>query len=59
MLSDKGRHVIDTHIDASHEIGIHVYKSVPDKPEDREEKFNGLDIFTEPGETRDWNGPTD
>lgn len=56
MLTDKGRHVIDTHIDAQHEIGMHVYKSVPDDPDDREPKFDGLDLFTEPGETRDWNG---
>lgn len=54
MLTDKGRHVIDTHIDADHEIGIHVYKSVPDDPADREPKFDGLDIFAEPGETRHW-----
>ena len=54
MLTDKGRHVIDYHIDAGHEIGMHVYKSIPDDPAAREPKFEGLDIFTEPGETRDW-----
>ena len=54
MLSDKGRHVIDTHVSAEHEIGMHVYKSIPDDPKEREPKFDWMDIFTEPGETRHW-----
>ena len=52
LLTDKGRYVLDEHVDAGHEIGIHVYKSVPDDPEDRSSNFEGLDIFTRPGETR-------
>ncbi|MDJ0917648.1 MAG: MBL fold metallo-hydrolase [Woeseiaceae bacterium] len=54
MLSEKGKHVVDEHVDAEHEIGMHVYKSIPDDPAEREPKFDGLDIFTEPGETRRW-----
>lgn len=52
LLTDEGRYVLDEHIDAEHEIGIHVYKSVPDIPEDRSADFEGLDIFTVPGESR-------
>lgn len=52
MLTDKGRYVLDEYIDAGHEIGVHVYKSVPDNPDSRPPEFEGLDIFTEPGETR-------
>lgn len=52
MLTKKGRHVLDEHIDAEHEIGVHVYKTVPDDAEERPPKFKGLDIFTEPGEIR-------
>ncbi len=52
MLTDKGRYVLDEHIDAEHEIGVHVYKSVSDKAEQRSSNFEGLDIFTQPGETR-------
>jgi hypothetical protein len=52
MLTDKGRYVLDEHVDAEHEIGVHVYKSVPDNPENRPANFEGLDIFTQPGETR-------
>jgi L-ascorbate metabolism protein UlaG (beta-lactamase superfamily) len=52
LLTDKGRYVLDEHVDAEHAIGVHVYKSVPDNAEDRPPKFEGLDIFTRPGETR-------
>ena len=52
LLTDKGRYVLDEHIDAEHAIGVHVYKSVPDDTQDRPPKFEGLDIFTQPGEIR-------
>jgi len=52
QLTDKGRYVLNEHVDAGHAIGVHVYKSVPDKPEDRASNFKGLDLFTQPGETR-------
>jgi len=32
QLTDKGRYVLNEHVDAEHAIGIHVYKSVPDLP---------------------------
>ncbi len=52
LLTDKGRYVLDRHVDAEHALGIHVYKRVPDKAEDHPPNFEGLDIFTSPGETR-------
>ena len=52
LLTDKGRYVLDEYVDAEHEIGVHVYKSVPDQPVDRPANFEGLDIFTQPGEIR-------
>ena len=54
LLTDKGRYVLDEHVDADHEIGVHVYKTVPDDAEDRPPMFEGLDIFTEPGEVREF-----
>ncbi len=53
MLTDKGRYVLDEHVDAAHAIGVHVYKSVPDQAEKRPPDFDDLDLFTQPGETRD------
>ncbi len=52
LLTDKGRYVLDEHIDAEHEIGVHVYKNIPDDSQDRPPEFGGLDLFTEPGEIR-------
>lgn len=52
MLTEKGRYTLDEHIGAGHEIGIHVYKHVPELPEQRPEAFEGLDVFTNPGEVR-------
>lgn len=57
MLTNKGRYVLDEYVDADHEIGMHVYKSIADDPEDREPKFEGLDIFTQPGEVRYFDQP--
>jgi L-ascorbate metabolism protein UlaG (beta-lactamase superfamily) len=52
MLTDKGRYVLDEHVAAEHEIGVHVFKSVPSNPANRPANFEGLDIFTQPGESR-------
>ena len=52
MLTDKGRFVLHEHVDAGHEIGMHVYKRIPDQAAERPPQFDGLDIFTVPGETR-------
>lgn len=52
MLTDKGRYALDEYVDAEHAIGMHVYDSVPDDPDSRPPEFEGLDIFTQPGESR-------
>jgi ribonuclease BN (tRNA processing enzyme) len=57
MLTEKGRFVLDEHIGAEHEIGVHVYRRIPDDPAKRPSNFKGLDIFTEPGETRQFGQP--
>ena len=57
MLTNKGRYVLDEYVAADHEIGMHVYKNIADNPEDREPKFEGLDIFTQPGEIRHFDQP--
>jgi hypothetical protein len=54
LLSDKGRFVLDEHVGAEHELGIHVYRSVPVNPENRPADFDGLDLFKLPGESRHW-----
>ena len=55
MLTDKGRYVLQEYVDAGHEIGMHVYTSIADDPTERPASFEGLDIFTQPGETRQFN----
>lgn len=54
LLSEEGRNAVDEHVEAEHAIGMHVQKSVPDNPDRRPPEFKGLDIFTQPGETRQW-----
>ena len=52
FLTDQGLYVLDDYVGADHQIGVHVYDRVPDDPDDRPAEFDGLDIFTEPGEVR-------
>ena len=52
FLTEKGQYVLKNHVDAQLAIGIHVYKSIPDDPNRRPPEFDGLDIFTKPGESR-------
>jgi L-ascorbate metabolism protein UlaG (beta-lactamase superfamily) len=53
LLTDPGRFVLEEFVNADHTIGIHVFSRVPDDPDDRPPEFEGLDIFTQPGEIRD------
>lgn len=53
LLSEPGRLVLEEYVDSEHVIGVHVWKTVPDDPADRPADFDGLDIFTEPGEVRE------
>ena len=52
FLSDGGRHILEDRIDASHTVGVHVPKEVPDDAESRPEELKDFDLFTRPGETR-------
>jgi hypothetical protein len=52
FYTDEGRQIIEDRIDASHTIGVHVPKKIPDDPESRPERLQGYDLFTHPGETR-------
>ena len=51
--STSGRRVLEEHIRADHTIGVHVPTEMPDDPATRPEQFQGFDLFTRPGETRD------
>ena len=42
---------------AAHTIGVHVRKAIPDDPSERPIEFQGVDLFTLPGETRDIPAP--
>jgi L-ascorbate metabolism protein UlaG (beta-lactamase superfamily) len=53
LLTEPGRYVLDEFVGADHVIGVHVYKSVPDDPANRPADFDGVDIFTRPGEIRE------
>lgn len=52
LLTEQGLLVLDDYVGADQQIGVHVYDQVPDNAEDRPAEFDGLDIFTEPGEIR-------
>jgi L-ascorbate metabolism protein UlaG (beta-lactamase superfamily) len=55
FLTDPGRFILSEYVAAEHAIGVHVDNRVPDDPADRPANFNGLDIFTQPGETREFD----
>lgn len=50
--STYGPGVLKDRLQPGHSIGIHVPERMPDDPEERAEMFQGVDLFTEPGETR-------
>ena len=53
LLTEPGRNILDEFVGAEHVIGVHVYTRVPQDPADRPDDFDGLDLFTRPGETRE------
>lgn len=57
LLTDPGRYVMEEFVDASHEIGMHVDQRVPDNPADQPPPFDSLDLFTQPGEMREFQWP--
>ena len=52
FLKDQGRRILENRVSATHTIGVHVPKKVPDDPESRPDYLQGFDLFTRPGETR-------
>ncbi len=52
FLSDEGNTILSKRLRIKHSIGSHVPEGMPDDPSKRNEKFQGYDLFTEPGETR-------
>ena len=48
--------ILEERIKAGHAIGVHVPTEIPDDPAARPEQFQGYDLFTQPGESRDITG---
>ncbi len=53
FLSASGLTVLRDQLRPEHTIGIHVPVRVPETPDDREEALRKVDLFTQPGETRE------
>jgi L-ascorbate metabolism protein UlaG (beta-lactamase superfamily) len=53
FLSDEGRQILEDRIGVDHAIGMHVPTEVPSDRADRPEKLRDVDLFTQPGETRE------
>lgn len=51
-FSDEGRQILDDRINATHTIGVHVPRKMPDDPESRPDELQGVDLFRRQGETR-------
>lgn len=52
LSSDGGNAVLSDIVRPGADVGTHVPTSVPNDPDDRPPEFDGLDLFTEPGESR-------
>lgn len=50
--SDDGRGVLDQRLVPGASVGVHVPKDMPSRSSERPEEYRGVDLFTEPGETR-------
>lgn len=53
FLTPLGPSLLTDRLGATQSVGVHVPEAMPDDPAQRAEKFQGLDLFTEPGETRE------
>ncbi|MCC6991074.1 MAG: MBL fold metallo-hydrolase [Acidobacteria bacterium] len=53
FMSDEGRRVLNTRLNAARSIGVHVPKDVPTRSEDRARELRGHELFTVPGEVRE------
>lgn len=52
FLSESGRHILEERLAPGHAVGVHVPVNVP-PPAARPPELAGVDLFVEPGETRD------
>jgi L-ascorbate metabolism protein UlaG (beta-lactamase superfamily) len=52
FVSDMGPGIIGDRINTRSAVGVHVPTRMPDDPAQRPAEFDGVDLFTEPGETR-------
>lgn len=53
FLAEGGREVLEDRLKPYHSVGTHVPEAMPDDPASRPAEYQGYDLFTEPGETRD------
>ena len=51
-FSEEGRRILDDRINATHTIGVHVPRKMPNDPESRPDELQGVDLFRRQGETR-------
>ncbi len=52
FVSPQGPEIIERRLHARSAVGVHVPTRMPDDPAARPAEFEGVDLFTEPGETR-------
>ena len=52
LQTDEGQQILTDRVQAARAVGVHVPEAVPDNPADRPAEYQGMDLFTEPGETR-------
>ncbi len=48
-----GKTILEDYVQADHVVGIHAPAEMPDEHDERPERYQGYDMFTEPGETRE------
>lgn len=53
FLSASGQAVLTQRLQPAHAVGIHVPSAVPTNPAERDEGLRDVDLFTNPGETRE------
>jgi L-ascorbate metabolism protein UlaG (beta-lactamase superfamily) len=53
FLSEAGLQVLEDRLHPAHAVGIHVPASVPENAAEREPALQDVDLFTQPGETRE------
>ena len=52
FLTEPGQYVLSEFVDAEFPIGVHVDDRIPDDPAARPARFQEIDLFARPGESR-------